>query len=74
MDHLVLEDGGLGEDLHGDALPGLRVDGELYLGEGALPDGPPDLILSYSPHPHRSLAGVFSDPSLDPYPRPPPRI
>lgn len=42
----MLEDGGAVEHLHGDALPGLGVLRELDLGKGALPDGPPDLVLA----------------------------
>lgn len=54
MDHLMLEDCSLGEDLHGDAFSGLGVDGEFDLGEGALPDGPADIVLADLSGPHLS--------------------
>ena len=47
--HLVLEDGGAVEHLHGDALPGLGVLRELDLGEGAFPDGASHLVLAHPP-------------------------
>lgn len=48
VEHAVGEDGLLVEHLHGDSGAGLGVDGELDLGEGALPDGAPHLV---PPHP-----------------------
>ena len=42
------EDGLLVEHLHGDGGAGLGVDGELDLGEGALPDGASHVV---PPHP-----------------------
>lgn len=47
--HLVLEDGGAVDHLHGDALPALRVLRELHLGERPLPDRPPHLVLPHPP-------------------------
>jgi hypothetical protein len=51
-DHLVPEDLLLVEDLDGDILAGVDVPGELDLGEGALPEGPPQLVPPHPRPPH----------------------
>lgn len=53
--HLVFEDGGLGEDFDGDALPRLNAPRELDLGEGPLPNRPSHLILPHLPSHHSTL-------------------
>lgn len=53
--HLMLEDGGLGEDFDGDALPRLNVPRELDLGEGPLPNRPFHLILPHLLSHHSTL-------------------
>ena len=56
-DHLVLEHLLLVEDLDGDILAGVDVPGELDLAEGALPEGPAQLVPPHPglPHGHAHL-------------------
>lgn len=50
VDHSVLEDGGSGEDFHGDGITGIHVASELDLGEGAFTNGPANLVLAHLLH------------------------
>jgi hypothetical protein len=66
MQHTVAEDGVLLKHLHGDGSARVGIDGELDLGEAALPDGPAHLV---PPHPLLPPAGIRHSPLLG---QPPP--
>jgi hypothetical protein len=67
VQHAVAEDGVLVDHLHGDGGARLGIDGELDLGEAALPDGPAHLV---PPHPLLPPAGARHSPLLGPPPPP----
>jgi hypothetical protein len=67
MQHTVAEDGVLLDHLHGDGSARIGIDGELDLGEAALPDGPAHLV---PPHPLLPPAGGRHSPLLGQLPPP----